>query len=298
MTPQRDFAQMPQAPQAPLSGKAGIGLRAQHLAEVVASPPAVGWVEVHPENYMGGGPAFRALERVRAALPVSLHGVGLSLGGTDGLSERHLARLTILVDRLQPALVSEHLSWSAVEGNYLNDLMPLPYTEESLKLVAGHIDQTQDRLRRRILIENPSSYLRYRHSTIPEPEFLAALVQLTGCGLLCDVNNIYVSGRNLGFDPTGYLAALPAEDIGEFHLAGHHVNPVGEGEILIDDHGSEVAGPVWALHRQALALIGARPTLIEWDCRIPPLPVLVAEAAKADALASASLKERDDVRAA
>ena len=286
------------SPQLPLSGKAGIGLRAPHLAEFMASPPDVGWVEVHPENYMGGGPALRALERVRADLPVSLHGVGLSLGSADGLSERHLARLGSLIERLEPALVSEHLSWSVVEGNYLNDLMPLPYTEESLALVAGHIGFVQDRLRRRILIENPSSYLRYRHSTIPEPEFLAALVGLTGCGLLCDVNNIYVSGRNLGFDPARYLAALPAESIGEFHLAGHHVNPVGESEILIDDHGSEVAGPVWALHRQALAFIGPRPTLIEWDCRIPPLPVLVAEAAKADGFAAECLRERGDDRAA
>ena len=290
--PQSDLTQLP------LRGKAGIGLRAPHLAEVVASPPAVGWVEVHPENYMGGGPALRALERVRHALPVSLHGVGLSLGSSDGLSERHLARLAQLVDRLQPVLVSEHLSWSVVAGNYLNDLMPLPYTEESLALVAGHVDQTQERLGRRILVENPSSYLRYRHSTIPEPEFLAELVRLTGCGLLCDVNNIYVSGRSLGFDPAAYLAALPAAEIGEFHLAGHHVNAVGESEVLIDDHGSEVAEPVWALHRQALARIGDRPTLIEWDCRIPPLSVLIAEAGKADALAARSRKERHDVRAA
>src|SRR5579859_2558604 len=286
------------SPRLPLSGKAGIGLRAPHLADFVASAPAVGWVEVHPENYMGGGPALRALERVRGDLPISLHGVGLSLGSADGLSERHLMRLNNLIDRLQPALVSEHLSWSVVEGNYLNDLMPLPYTEESLALVAAHVGLAQDRLRRRILIENPSSYLRYRHSTIPEPEFLAALVSLTGCGLLCDVNNIYVSGRNLGFDPVGYLATLPAEAIGEFHLAGHHVNSIGEGEILIDDHGSEVAAPVWALHRQALALIGARPTLIEWDCRIPPLPVLVAEAAKADGFATEYFQEKGDDRAA
>ena len=284
--------------QPPISAKAGIGLRAPHLAEFAASPPAVGWVEAHSENYMGGGPALRALERVRSDLPVSLHGVGLSLGSADGISERHLARLGSLIDRLQPALVSEHLSWSVVEGSYLNDLMPLPYTEESLALVVGHIDLTQDRLRRRILIENPSSYLRYRHSTIPEAEFLAALVGHAGCGLLCDVNNIYVSGRNLGFDPTRYLASLPAEAIGEFHLAGHHVNPIGEGEILIDDHGSEVAEPVWALYREALALIGARPTLIEWDCRIPPLPMLVAEAAKADGFAAEYLRERDDDRAA
>jgi uncharacterized protein len=276
----------------------GIGLRAPHLAEVAASPSLASWVEVHPENYMGGGPAFRALERIRADLPLSLHGVGLSIGGSDGISQRHLERLAQLVDRLQPALVSEHLSWSAVEGNYLNDLLPLPYTEESLALVAGHVNRIQNRLGRRILVENPSSYLRYRHSTIGEAEFLAALWHLTGCGLLCDVNNIYVSARNLGFDAIAYLKTLPAEAIGEFHLAGHHVNPVGETEILIDDHGSAVADAVWALHRQALAIVGQRPTLIEWDSRIPPLSVLTAEAAKADALAAVVLKEAGDVRAA
>ncbi len=278
--------------------KTGIGLRAPHLAELSASPNAAAWIEVHPENYMGGGPAFRALERIRADLPLSLHGVGLSIGGSDGISERHLERLAGLVERLQPALVSEHLSWSAVEGNYLNDLLPLPYTEESLELVAGHVNRIQSRLGRRILVENPSSYLRYRHSTIGEAEFLAALARLTGCGLLCDVNNIYVSARNLGFDALDYLKTLPAEAIGEFHLAGHHVNPVGEMEILIDDHGSAVADAVWALHRQALAILGPRPTLIEWDSRIPPLSVLTAEAAKADALAADVVKEAADVRAA
>ena len=232
---------------------------------------------------MGGGPALSALERLRRDRPISLHGVGLSLGGTDGIDAGHLARLAALVERLEPVLVSEHLSWSIVEGIYLNDLLPLPYTEEALDITARHIDQVQARLGRSILIENPSSYLRYRHSTIEEPEFLAELARRTGCGLLCDINNIYVSGRNLGFDPLAYLAGLPATAIGEFHLAGHSVNDVDGQEILIDDHGSAVAEPVWALYRAALRRFGPRPTLVEWDSRLPDLSVLLGEAAKADA---------------
>jgi uncharacterized protein len=279
----------------PIGASAGIGLRGPHLAAVVAEPPAVGFVEVHPENYMGGGPAAGALERVRCDQALSLHGVGLSLGGTDGIDRDHLERLAGLVERLEPALVSEHLSWSIVEGIYLNDLLPLPYTEEALALLAAHVDQVQTRLRRQILVENPSSYLSYRHSTFEEPAFLAELVRRTGCGLLCDINNIYVSGRNLGFDGAAYLAALPAAAIGEFHLAGHSINEVGGREILIDDHGSQVAPPVWTLYRQALRRFGRRPTLIEWDSRLPALSVLLDEAAKADAVIR---EEAGDVRAA
>ena len=280
------------------SCKAGIGLRGPHLAAVVASPPAVGFLEVHPENYMGGGPALSALERLRRDRPLSLHGVGLSLGGTDGIDAVHLARLAALVERLEPVLVSEHLSWSIVEGVYLNDLLPLPYTEEALDVTARHIDQVQARLGRSILVENPSSYLRYRHSTIEEPAFLAELARRTGCGLLCDINNIHVSGRNLGFDPLAYLAGLPAAAIGEFHLAGHSVNQVDGQEILIDDHGSAVAEPVWALYRAALTRFGPRPTLIEWDSRLPDLSVLLSEAAKADAAMAANLTEVGNGRAA
>nr|UXE45904.1 hypothetical protein Hi04_10k_c5418_00027 [uncultured bacterium] len=278
--------------------KAGIGLRGPHLAAVVASPPAVGFLEVHPENYMGGGPALAALERLRRERPLSLHGVGLSLGGTDGVDAGHLERLADLVDRLEPLLVSEHLSWSSIEGVYLNDLLPLPYTEEALEVMVRHIDQVQMRLGRSILVENPSSYLRYRHSTIEEPAFLAELARRTGCGLLCDINNIYVSGCNLGFDPLAYLADLPAAAIGEFHLAGHSVNEVDGQEIRIDDHGSAVAEPVWALYRVALGRFGARPTLIEWDSCLPDLPVLLGEAAKADAAGSATSKETGHVEAA
>jgi len=284
-------------PPAEAARKAGIGLRGPHLAAVVASPPAVGFLEVHPENYMGGGPALGALERLRRDRPISLHGVGLSLGGTDGIDTGHLDRLAALVDRLAPFLVSEHLSWSGVGGVYLNDLLPLPYTEEALEVMVRHIDQVQTRLGRPILVENPSSYLRYRHSTIEEPAFLAELTWRTGCGLLCDINNIYVSGCNLGFDPLAYLAELSVAPIGEFHLAGHSINEVDGQEIRIDDHGSAVAEPVWALYRAALGRFGARPTLIEWDSRLPDLSVLLGEAAKADAVGVAKLREAGHVGA-
>jgi len=281
-----------------ISARAGIGLRGPHLAAIVAAPPAIGFLEVHPENYMGGGPALAALERVRRDGSLSLHGVGLSLGGADGIDGAHLDRLAELVDRLEPALVSEHLSWSIVDGVYLNDLLPLPYTQEVLDLIADHIDEVQERLRRRILIENPSSYLRYCDSTLGEPTFLSALVERTGCGLLCDINNIHVSARNLGFDPVGYLDGLPGDAIGEFHLAGHSINEVDGQRLLMDDHGSAVSEDVWALYEVALRRFGRRPTLVEWDSRLPALSVLLGEAAKADALCAVTLKDGCDVRAA
>jgi hypothetical protein len=285
------------------SAKAGVGLRGPHLAEIMAAPPAVGFFEVHAENYMGRGPAFGALERLGRDRPLSLHGVGLSLGSAEGLDMGHLARLRELAALLQPTLISEHLSWCIAGGVYLNDLLPLPYTEEALDLVARHVDQAQERLGRRLLIENPSSYLRFRHSTIAESEFLAVLARRTGCGLLCDLNNIHVSAHNLGFDAEAYLAALPGDAIGEYHLAGHQANQIEGQEILIDDHGSAVAEPVWSLYRQALRRFGPRPTLIEWDSRLPALPVLLAEAAKADAamadtLMADTLTEAGHVQAA
>ncbi len=263
-------------------GLVGIGFRAPHVAEIIATPPPVGWLEVHVENYLGGGPAPRALDAIRRAHPVSLHGVGLSLGSAEGLDRRHLERLVGLVRRIEPALVSEHLSWSISGGAYLNHLLPLPYTEESLALLCRHVGQAQEALGRRLLIENPSSYLRFRHSPIPEPEFLGELVQRTGCGLLCDVNNVFVTCRNLGQDPTAYLAALPSDAIGEIHLAGHSSNDVDGRIVLIDDHGSRVAPEVWDLYGQAVARFGPRPTLIEWDTDIPELPVLLDEAARAE----------------
>ena len=260
---------------------AGIGLRSPHVAEIQATHPAVAWLEIHAENYMGGGPALRTLEQLGHDYPLSVHGVGLSLGSAGPLDRGHLERLARLVERLEPALVSEHLSWSVTGGAYLNHLLPLPYTDEALGVVSEHVAQVQDRLGRAILVENPSGYLRFRDDTMSEADFLAALVRRTGCGLLCDVNNIHVTCANLGGDPEAYLAVLPVAAIGEIHLAGHAVNDADGRPILIDDHGSPVAPPVWRLYERALARFGARPTLVEWDTDVPPLAVLLGEAAAA-----------------
>ncbi len=220
-----------------------------------------------------------------ATYPLSLHGVGLSLGSAEGLDRAHLRRLCELVRSAEPGLVSEHLSWSIVGGQYLADLLPLPMTEEALDVVCRHVEQTQTALQRRILIENPSTYLQFRHSTIPEWEFIAAVAQRSGCGILCDVNNIYVSASNHGWDPQAYLEALPVSAVGEIHLAGHAVRRLDDNSVVrIDDHGARVAAEVWALYRQALRRFGATPTLIEWDTDIPAFEVLLDEAAQASAL--------------
>jgi len=263
----------------------GIGLRFPHHQAVVDTRPAVAWLEVHTENYMGGGTAPAYLDAIRRDYPLSLHGVGLSLGSADGLDVTHLQRVRGVVERFEPGLVSEHLSWSVVGRTYLGDLLPLPLTEEALDVVCRHVEQTQTFLRRRLLIENPSSYLRYKHSTIPEWEFLATMAGRTGCGILCDVNNIYVSACNHGWDASAYLAALPTHAISEIHLAGHAVRQLDNGRVLrIDDHGSRVPPPVWALYAEALERFGALPTLIEWDTDIPQLDILLGEAAQASAL--------------
>jgi uncharacterized protein (UPF0276 family) len=258
------------------------------VADVLATRPPIAWVEVHPENYLGGGPAARALIAVRDAYPVSLHAVGLSLGTAEGIDEAHLARIAALVERIEPGLVSEHLSWSTSGGAYLNHLLPLPYTEEALAVVARHVDRVQARLRHRLLVENPSSYLRLRHSPIPEAEFLGELVRRTGCGLLCDVNNVHVTCANLGEDPRAYIDALPAGAVAEIHLAGHSVNDADGEVLLIDDHGSPVADPVWALCDRALARFGPVPTLVEWDTNLPPLATLLREADRAQARLAAA----------
>jgi uncharacterized protein (UPF0276 family) len=269
----------------PIPAAAGIGLRFPHHDQVLQQQPAVAWFEVHAENYFGGGSARRVLERVRCDYPLSVHGVGLSLGSAEGLDAEHLRRIAELVRALEPGLVSEHLSWSLVGGRYLADLLPLPMTEEALDVVCRHVEQTQTALQRRILIENPSTYLQFSHSTIPEWEFMAAVAQRSGCGILCDVNNIYVSARNHGWDAQTYLDALPADAIGEIHLAGHALRTLDDGRVLcIDDHGARVAAEVWALYGQALRRFGAKPTLIEWDTDIPAFAVLLDEAAKATAL--------------
>ena len=263
--------------------RAGIGLRSPHVDEVRATRPALSWLEVHPENYLGGGPAVRALEAIRADYPLSFHAVGLSVGSAEGVDRRHLDRIKGLVDRFQPAMVSEHLAWSQAGGAYLNHLLPLPYTEESLAAVCRNVEEVQTTLGRRVLVENPSGYLRFAASTIPEPEFLSALTARTGCGLLCDVNNIHVTAENLGLDARAYLAALSGDAIGEIHVAGHSVNEALGRPILIDDHGSPVGDAVWTLYEEALRRFGPRPTLVEWDTAIPPLDTLMAEARRADA---------------
>lgn len=261
--------------------RAGIGLRAQHHTDALETLPSIGWLEVHSENYfVAGGQAHYFLEQFRARYPLSLHGVGLSLGSTDALDYAHLGKLKALIARYQPGLVSEHLCWGSVGGRYLNDLLPLPYTEEALCHMSERICRTQDFLGRQILVENVSNYLQFAQSTIPEWEFVAAVAQATGCGILLDVNNIYVNAVNYSFDHRIYLQAIPVEAVQEIHLAGFESN----GECLIDTHGKPVCDAVWMLYREALARFGNVPTLIEWDTDIPELPVLLEEARKADAI--------------
>ena len=273
--------QRPAVSAASIPVRAGIGLRAPHHHEILATAPAVGWLEAHSENYFAdGGPAIAALERARERYPVSLHGVGLSLGSTDLLDVEHLRKLKALIARVEPGLVSEHLSWSSVNGRFLNDLLPLPYTEEALRHVCARVCEVQEHLNRQILVENISSYYLFAHSTIPEWEFVAAVAQRTGCGLLLDVNNIFVSATNHQFDPSQYLQAIPVQAVGEIHLAGHESN----GELLVDTHSRPVCDAVWALYRHAIRRIGEVPTLIEWDNDLPELSVLVAEAHKADVI--------------
>jgi uncharacterized protein (UPF0276 family) len=268
-----------------IPAKAGIGLRFQHHQAVLDTPPDVAWMEVHTENYMGGGSPVRYLDAIRRNVPISLHGVGLSLGTAEGLDQAHLERIRQVAERVEPGLMSEHIAWSVIGDAYLADLLPLPMTEETLDIVCRHVDQTQSYLKRRILVENPSTYVTFRHSAIPEWEFMTAVAQRTGCGILCDVNNIYVSAENHGWDASAYLAALPSAAIGEIHIAGHAVRELPDGNTLrIDDHGSRVISEVWSLYHEALARFGAVPTLIEWDNNIPPLETLLQEARHADRL--------------
>jgi uncharacterized protein (UPF0276 family) len=269
------------SPRAPDPLQAGIGLRTPHFEALAASRPPVSFLEVHSENYFAdGGPALDWLERFRADYPVSLHGVGLSLGSVDRLDTAHLERLARLAARIEPALVSEHLCWSRVGATHLGELMPLPYTEESLAVVCARVDEAQERLGRRILVENVSAYVRYRESTLPEGEFVAEVASRTGCGVLLDVNNAFVNARNHGTDARAFLAAIDPASVGEIHLAGPESTPDG----LIDSHGACVPPEVWELFEETVARTGPVPTLVEWDTRIPPLGVLVAEAAKATAL--------------
>ena len=265
-------------PLGPIPARAGIGLRFVHHDALLAERPAVGWVEAHTENYFHDGAAPRALERARANYPLSLHGVGLGLGSADGVDRAHLTRVRRAIDRFEPALVSEHACWGHAGGEFFNDLLPLPYTEEAVGLLAAHVREAQDFLGVQLLIENVSAYVAFQHSHLSEWEFLSAVVAASGCGLLLDINNIYVTAQNLGIDAQAFIAGVPAASVREIHLAGHARN----GTILIDDHGSAVCEDVWQLYARAIARLGPRPTLIEWDNDIPSLATLVGEAARAD----------------
>lgn len=266
---------------------AGIGLRSPHLAAIERDRPATGFLEIHAENYLAGSPALAAVERLRTDYAFSVHAVGLSLGSCEGLDEAHLARVAALVRRLEPALVSDHLSWSTFGGRYFNDLLPLPYTEEALAVVVANVQRLQDTLGRQVAIENPSCYLGFAQSTLSEPEFLSELARRSGCALLLDINNIAVTAHNLRLDARDWLA-LPGEAIVEYHLAGHAVNDADGEPILIDDHGSRVKEGVWALFADVVSLFGPRPTLMEWDTDVPALDVLLDEAARADRVVAAA----------
>lgn len=263
-----------------LPARVGIGLRAPHYAGLAERRPPLAFLEAHSENFFGGGAAVAWLERMRALYPLSLHGVGLSLGSCDPLDERHMARLDALVRRFEPLFVSEHLSWSSFGGRHANDLLPLPFSEEAIAHVAGRIGAMQDRLGREILVENVSAYVRLDPSAMPEWAFVSEVVRRAGCKLLLDVNNVWVNAVNHGFDPADFLAAIDPASVAEIHLAGHER---AEG-LLVDTHAAPVADEVWALYARAIARLGPKPTLIEWDADIPPLDVLLAEAGRAEAV--------------
>ena len=270
--------------QAAVPRRTGVGLKPDHYRDVVESRPDIGWFEVHPENYMGaGGPPHFWLEQVRASYPLSLHGVGLSIGAAGGLSIGHLDRLKALIARYEPGLFSEHLAWSTHETTFMNDLLPLPYTRETLALVADHVDQVQTHVGRHMLIENPSTYVGFSSSEMTEIEFLVELAKRSGCGLLLDVNNVFVSAVNHGFDPLAYVDAFPADLIGEIHLAGHAEIDGGDATVLlVDSHDGAVSDRVWGLYRRLIARTGPLPTLIEWDNDIPSWSDLAGQAELAE----------------
>lgn len=277
---------VPRTASDPIPARAGVGFKLEHYSEIVEQQPDIGWLEVHAENYMEeGGALHHYLTDVRQRYPLSVHGVGLSIGGDAPLDQDHLTRLKAVCDRYQPGLVSEHLAWSTHEGVFLSDLLPLPYNGESLRRVHEHIDQVQTFLGREILLENPSTYVRFENTDIPEIEFLKTLSRTTGCRLLLDVNNVFVSATNHGYDAFTYIDSFPIEAVGEIHLGGHAEDRDETGAcVLIDAHGAEVTDPVWRLYERAIARGGARPTLIEWDNNIPDWQVLYSEARRADQL--------------
>jgi uncharacterized protein (UPF0276 family) len=271
---------------------AGVGLRLPHLAEAAATRPRAAWFEIHPENFLANAHASELLLDIASDYPISVHTVGVSVGSAGGIDRVHLARVRALVDALDPVLVSGHLAWSTHDGEYLNDLLPLPYDEESLRLIGDHVDQVQDGLGRCYLVENPSSYVGFGASTMNEAEFLSALARRTGCKLLCDVSNIYLSAHNMGFDRYAYLDALPADAIAELHLGGFEAESDDDGpgrDVFVDTHSTRISEPVWGFYADALRRFGPKPTMIEWDNDVPPFATLTAEAARADAVATAAL---------
>lgn len=278
----------------PIPCKSGVGLKPENYRDILDGAPDIGWFEIHAENYMGaGGPPHAYLTAIRERYPISLHGVGLSIGAAGPLDTEHLARLRALADRYQPALFSEHLAWSSHDTVYLNDLLPLPYTKETLARVCDHIDEVQEAMQRQLLLENPSTYVSYAETTMAEVDFLREIARRTGCGLLLDVNNVFVQAANHGFGADGYLDAFPMEHVGEIHLGGHAQDTDEDGSLLlIDDHGCEVADPVWTLYERALAHTGPMPTLIEWDNDVPAWPLLLVEAQRADRVLAASTPVR------
>ena len=280
------------APPRPLPGRTGVGLKAEHYRDVLETRVGPGWFEVHPENYMiEGGPPLRYLEAVRRDYPLSLHGVGMSLGSPDPPPREHLDRFRALIGRFDPFIVSEHLSWSRIGERFLADLLPLPMTREALDTMTANVARAQDHLGRRILIENPSTYLRFGREEIPEPEFLAELSRRTGCGLLLDVNNLFVCASNHEFDPLAWLDAFALDAVEEVHVAGHAVDEADGRPLRVDDHGSPVIEEVWALYREVIRRRGVVPTLVERDSDLPPFEALLAEARYADRIAREALAE-------
>ena len=273
-----------------MPNKAGVGLRLPHITEVAATRPPAGWLEIHPENFLANPHAAELLIELSQHYPISVHTVGVSIGSVSGIDQAHLRRVRSLIDKINPAFVSGHLAWSTHGVEYLNDLLPLPYGEEALRLIEAHIHVVQDGLGRPYLLENPSSYVGFRTSTMSEVEFLSELVDRTGCQLLCDVSNIYLSAHNMGYDAHEYIDGLPAEAIAELHLGGYtaeedEANP--GADLLIDTHAASIAEPSWNLYAYAIRRFGPKPTLIEWDNEIPPLTTLLGEAARADQIAAA-----------
>ncbi|TIP60106.1 MAG: DUF692 domain-containing protein [Mesorhizobium sp.] len=286
LAPASGISKTSRFPAHPIAGLAGTSFKHEHLHAILGDGPKDGFFEVHAENYMGaGGPPHDALARIRRDYPVSLHGVCMSIGGPRPLDKVHLGRFKALVDRYEPALVSEHLAWSTHDSTYYNDLLPLPYAPATVSRVADHIDEMQETIGRPILLENPSTYVLFAESTMSETDFIGALVQRTGCGLLLDVNNVFVSATNHGYSALSYLADFPLAHVGEIHLAGHAEQEDDEGALLlIDSHDGPVADPVWKLFDIVIGRCGPLPTLIEWDSAIPDWPVLKAEAAAAQAI--------------